>query len=210
MSKSIFTRASFLGAAAAGFVAIAAVAAQPAPAANAPPQPLGPAPRATPLPPPPPGAYGPAPQGAYGPPPAGALAPNPAPTYAQAYLDDYLNYLRNTLRISQAQAPAWERFATTLRANMQSRIADRPVPRDPRAGPRPLPDRLAQRRQRLDAERARLDATEAAIRPLYASLTEEQRRIADIELSPQQLFNGPPRRFTMRDRLRARRPFGRL
>jgi hypothetical protein len=155
----------------------------------------------------------PPPPGAYGPPPPGAFVPNPADpwqAYRASYLEDYFTYLRNTLRITEAQRPAWMRFEDTIRVNMQNRQQPRPVPRDPRAGPAPLPERFAQRRERLDAQRAQLDATEAALRPLYAALSEEQRRIADNILSPGRAFNGPPPRMTMRDRLRARRPFGRL
>jgi hypothetical protein len=165
---------------------------------------LAPAPNAAPLPPPP---------GAYGPPPPGGFVPNPADpwqAYRQSYLEDYFTYLRGTLRITEAQRPAWLRFEDAVRANMQNRQAARPVPRDPRAGPAPLPERFAQRRQRLDAERARLDTMEAALRPLYTALSEEQRRIADNVLAPGRAFGAVPPRLTMRERLRGRRPFGRL
>jgi hypothetical protein len=172
-----------------------AFAAAPAPPPNAPPRTLTPPPN--PPPPPGPGAQGP--------------GGDPWLGYRQAYMEDYLTFLRNTLRISDAQRPLWNRFEDTLRQNMRARAAERPVPRDPRAGPLPLPDRLDQRRARLDAERAHLAATEAALRPLYAALTEEQRRIADVELAPGRLAGvGPVARTTFRERLRNRRPFGRL
>jgi hypothetical protein len=140
-----------------------AFAAAPAPPPNAPPRALTPPPN--PPRPPGPGAQGP--------------GGDPWLGYRQAYLEDYLTFLRNTLRISD--------------------------------GPLPLPERLDQRRARLDAERAHLAATEAALRPLYAALTEEQRRIADVELAPGRLAGaGPVARTTFRERLRNRRPFGRL
>jgi hypothetical protein len=220
MSRLVFSRASLWGVSAAAVLAATTLAAQPA---TAPPQALGPAPQATPLPPPngyaqppngpygppPPGAYGAPPPGAYGLPPPGGFATNADPrlAYRDAYVANYFNYLRNTLRITETQLPAWMRFEETVRANMQERQAVMPLPRDPRAGAAPLPDLLAARRQRLEEERARLDALDAALVPLYEALSEQQRRVADVVLSPEQILNGP-RSLTMRDRLRARRPFG--
>jgi hypothetical protein len=173
---------------------VTAFAAAPAPPPNAPPRALAPPPNA----PPPAGPGVQAPPG------------DPWLGYRQAYMEDYLTFLRNTLRITEAQRPLWNRFEDTLRQNMRQRAAERPVPRDPRAGPVPLLDRLDRRRARLDAERAHLAATEAALRPLYAAFTEEQRRIADVELSPGRMAGaGPLARTTFRERVRSRRPFGR-
>jgi hypothetical protein len=138
--------------------------------------------------------------------------PNPADpwqAYRDSYVQDYFTYLRGTLRITEPQMPAWMRVEDTLRANMQERAADRPIPRDPRAGPAPLPERLAQRRDRLAGELARLDATENTLRGLYAVLSEEQRRVADNVLSRGRLMNAPPARFARRDRMR-RRVMGRF
>jgi hypothetical protein len=195
----------FLGMAVAAAIATAgatAFAAAPAQQPLGPPRPLAPPQQNVP----PPAAQ------PYAQPPGAQPYAQPAPgdprlSYRAAYMEDYFTFLRNTLRITQVQMPAWNRFEDTVRQNMQDRVAQRPVPRDPRAGPMPLPDRLAQQRARLDAQRARLDAIDAALRPLYASFTEEQRRIADVELSPARI--AAPLRANFRDRFRPRGPFGR-
>ena len=174
-----------------------AVSAQaPAPPALAAPRPLAPPPGNAP------------PQRA--PAPGYEAQADPWAGYRQEYLQDYFTYLRNTLRISDAQRPAWNRFEDTVRANMQARQAERPQPRDPRAGPPPLPERLDRRMARLEAEHDRIAAIAAAVRPLYATFSEEQRRIADVELAPGRIMGGPRPALTMRDRMRNRRPFGRL
>ena len=96
------------------------------------------------------------------------LAPNnaatPPRTFADAFLEDWFTYQRNALRITDAQRPLWNRYEEVVRNNVQSRIQQRPVPRDPRAGPPPLTDAIAQRRQRLEAEQTRL-------MPLFARFT---------------------------------------
>jgi hypothetical protein len=184
-----------------------AFAAAPAPQPNAAPRPLAPPQNTVPQGAQPYAQQPPYPQQPYAQQPYGQPPPGDQRTYRQAYRDDYLGFLRNTLRITPAQQPLWQRFEGTVRQNTDNRAAQRPAPRDPRAGPMPLPDRLAQRRMRLDAERARLDALDAALRPLYASLTEEQRRIADVELLGPRMAAAGPARALLRDRLRMRRPF---
>lgn len=129
----------------------------------------------------------------------------PARNYAEAYLEDWFTYQRNSLRITEAQRPLWNRYEDVVRNNVRDRIEQRPQPRDRRAGPPPLTDVLAQRRQRLDAEQSRLAAYDAAVRPLYGAMTEEQRRIADSVLTERPLARevlrrGFERRLGMRDR----------
>ncbi len=152
-----------------GIAALIGASALAAPAPNAPPRDL--APRANP---------------AANPAQAVPGAP-PARNYAEAYLEDWFTYQRNALRITEAQRPLWNRYEDAVRNNVRDRIDQRPEPRDRRAGPPPLTEVLAQRRQRLDAEQSRLAAYDAAIRPLYAALNEEQKRIADSVLTERPL-----------------------
>lgn len=171
-----YSRTCLVGLGLATFIGLAGAAYAAAPAPNAPPQNLAP------------NAAAPAPRG-----------------YAEAVLEDWFTYQRNSLRITEAQRPLWNRYEETVRNNVQRRIEQRPVPRDPRAGPPPLTDAIAQRRQRLEAEQTRLNAIDAAIRPLYAALTEEQRRIADSVLTERpNMGRGIRDRFERRMGMRGR------
>jgi hypothetical protein len=90
-----------------------------------------------------------------------------------------LAYFRAELRITDAQAPQWNAFADVVRAQaekfrqaMQQAMGAAPAP-----GPAPqqMERRIALLATHLDAMRAVATATT----PLYAALSEEQRRTAD-------------------------------
>ena len=77
------------------------------------------------------------------------------------------------------QAPLWDRFSESLSNNMLERVAARPGPRDPQAGPPTLLERLEREQARLAARANQLDATASTLVPLYQSFDDEQRRTAD-------------------------------
>lgn len=86
--------------------------------------------------------------------------------------------LKAALKITDAQMPQWNRFAEALRGvgktmgemhqqMMQSGQANT------------LPDRLARREKMLTAHLASVKSLEEALQPLYVSLSDEQKKIAD-------------------------------
>ncbi|WP_448192888.1 Spy/CpxP family protein refolding chaperone [Azospirillum sp. sgz301742] len=100
------------------------------------------------------------------------------------HVEGRIAFLKAELKITDAQAPQWNAFADTLRANARTHQAVHE--QMTRGGaPSAWPDRLALMQKALSARLDAVKALEAAARPLYAVLTEEQRKLAD------QLLAGP-------------------
>ena len=119
-------------------------------------------------------------------------APN---DFRDARLEGRLAYLKTELRITAAQTQAWDAYAATIRNDARDRVGPRENPPPaPRARPSVV-DELTDRQQRLAAESARLDRIVAALKPLYAALSDDQRRMADRLLAPR---DSPPVRAGMR------------
>ena len=100
-----------------------------------------------------------------------------------------LAYLKTAMKITDAQQPQWDAFAATLRK--QAREADQRIEarRSQMAqGRKDTPPTAVERMEfaqtRLAAASARLSETLAAAKPLYASLTPEQQKVADELLAP--------------------------
>jgi hypothetical protein len=107
-----------------------------------------------------------------------------------------LAYARTALKITDAQQPQWDNFANVLRKHaramdqrMQERHARFEATRAQGQGARPerpqfsAIDRLERMQQRTAERSARLNEVIAAAKPLYASLSPEQKQIADNMLS---------------------------
>ena len=152
-------------------VAITAIA----PASFAQPQPL-------------PGPQYQAPQ--YPPPPPNAQYPNPDQYRsgrgfdrgtgdrrgAENRIDRRLAFLHQRLGITPAQEAAWTQFASEVRATE----AQPPDPLDRERGAAgSVVQRLELRERVLEQRSADLDRVVRALRPLYASLSDEQKRTAD-------------------------------
>jgi LTXXQ motif family protein len=98
--------------------------------------------------------------------------------------DARLAYLKTALKITDAQQPQWDAFASTLRK--QAREADQRVQalrteaagREKGAQPTAI-ERMERGQARLAAASARLNETLSAAKPLYAALSPEQQKIAD-------------------------------
>lgn len=104
--------------------------------------------------------------------------------FVENRIERRLTFLHDQLRITSAQEPVWVRFADALREQARERMrdfADRGQfrERDGQRGEGSVVDRLEQREHRLADERAGLDRVLDALRPLYASFTDDQKRIAD-------------------------------
>jgi Spy/CpxP family protein refolding chaperone len=100
-----------------------------------------------------------------------------------------LAYLKTAMKITDAQQPQWDAFAATLRK--QAREGDERIKahgskmaQGHKNAPPTAVERMEFRQARLAAASARLSETLAAAKPLYASLTPEQQKVADEVLAP--------------------------
>lgn len=100
------------------------------------------------------------------------------------HVEGRIAFLKAELRITDAQAPQWNAFADTLRSNAKAYQAMHE--QMTKGGmPSAWPDRLAAQQKALVTRLDAVKALEAAAKPLYAALTDEQKRVAD------QLFASP-------------------
>ena len=92
--------------------------------------------------------------------------------------------LKTELKITDAQAPQWQRFADALRGTAKSIEAMQGQMMKADA-PSPLSARLARQEEMLSAHLASVKALKAAFDPLYASFSDEQKKVADgIRIGP--------------------------
>jgi hypothetical protein len=93
-------------------------------------------------------------------------------------------FLKTELKITDAQTPQWNAFADALRANAKTHQAMHE--QMTKGGmPSSWPERLTFQQKALSARLDGLKALEAAAKPLYAVLTDDQKKLAD------QLLSGP-------------------
>lgn len=100
------------------------------------------------------------------------------------HVEGRIAFLKAELRITEAQAPQWAALADALRASAKAHQA---VHEQMTTGgmPSSWPERLAVHQKALSARLDALKIIEAAAKPLYAVLTDEQKKVAD------QLLSGP-------------------
>jgi hypothetical protein len=93
-------------------------------------------------------------------------------------------FLKTELKITDAQTPQWNAFADTLRANAK---AHQTMHEQMAKGGMPSSwlERLAFQQKAMSTRLDGLKALETAAKPLYAVLTDDQRKLAD------QLLSGP-------------------
>jgi len=97
------------------------------------------------------------------------------------HIEGRLAYLRTELKITEAQAPLWDKVAATLRDRAAKRDAAIAAFRQARSADTP-PDLLARMDGRIRSDEARIGsdrAVLAAFRPLYAALSDEQKKTAE-------------------------------
>ncbi|HEY0834053.1 MAG TPA: Spy/CpxP family protein refolding chaperone [Azospirillum sp.] len=100
------------------------------------------------------------------------------------HVEGRIAFLKAELRITDAQAPQWNAFADALRAG--GKVHQGVHEQMTKGGmPSSWPDRLAFQQKALSARLDALKALEAAARPLYAVLTDDQKTLAD------KLLTGP-------------------
>src|SRR5579875_1886873 len=97
------------------------------------------------------------------------------------HVEGRLAFLKAELKITDAQMPLWDKFATAVRDNSKA-ISEVVEDQRTAAATARLPDRLALREKLLRAQLAAVQRLKAAADPLYAALSPEQKKTAD-ELS---------------------------
>ncbi len=113
-----------------------------------------------------------------------------------AGLEGRLTALKERLKITAQQDSLWNTYAETVRKDAAARIRPQDAPSDAdKNNPPSLIDQLDQRRKTMEAAAERLAETENATKTLYAGLSDEQKHIADRELSPRVMTGGLRRRY---------------
>lgn len=104
-------------------------------------------------------------------------------------LDGRIAMIRESLKLNDAQLKLWAPVEQQMRASATERQQARTERRDRRQqgakSERPsLPDRLDRASERMAKRAERTKAFAEAIRPFYASLTEDQKAVASVVLRP--------------------------
>jgi len=99
-------------------------------------------------------------------------------------VESRLTLLKAQLKITDAQMPQWDRFADALRSTaasmsgMQQQLMQGGMPAS-------LPERLGLHEKMLSIHLDRVKEIKAALDPLYAALSDEQRKLTDrLIMSP--------------------------
>jgi hypothetical protein len=97
------------------------------------------------------------------------------------HVEGWLAFLRTELKITDAQLAVWDGFADAVRANAAAMAKDHPamMPQDAT-----LPARLAAHEQMMTMRLQSLQRFRGAVIPLYAALSDEQKKMADELLAP--------------------------
>ncbi|WP_270933172.1 Spy/CpxP family protein refolding chaperone [Falsiroseomonas oryzae] len=98
-------------------------------------------------------------------------------------IEGQLAYFRAELRITDAQAQPWNAFADAIRAQAERLRQATQQAMAGAAEPGPAPQQMERRIALLSAHLEAMRAVAAAATPLYAALSEEQRRTADELMS---------------------------
>lgn len=94
-------------------------------------------------------------------------------------VEGQLAFIRAELRITDAQASQWNTFAEAVRAQSGRLHAAVQASMQGAMGATPAPQQIERRIALLSAQLEAMRAVSAAAGPLYAALSEEQRRTAD-------------------------------
>jgi hypothetical protein len=95
------------------------------------------------------------------------------------HIEGTVAFLRVELKITDAQAPQFNAFADAMRANAPKMHAMRDDMMGQAGAAKTAPERLAQHEKMLSARLDAVRAMKQALDPLYAALSEEQRKTAD-------------------------------
>ena len=102
-----------------------------------------------------------------------------------SHIEGRLAYIKAELKVTDAQDPLWSAYAVAARDNAKTMIARCTTMMGKRDSPASLPDRPDQNEQLMAAQLDAMRAMNKALKPLYAALSDGQKKTAD------QLFWGP-------------------
>jgi thioester reductase-like protein len=109
-----------------------------------------------------------------------------------AHAPDRLASLKSELKITEAQTPAWNKFADALLAASKSTeqsVEGKEKQMTSARSAASLPDELERHAKMAASNAANLNAIKAALDPLYASFSDEQKKIADaLKIDPMGLM----------------------
>jgi len=94
------------------------------------------------------------------------------------HVEGRLAFLKTELKIMDAQLPLWNAVADAMRANAKT-MADMSGGMMGGSQTATLPDKLAMREKMMTAHLEALRKFKAAVDPLYAALSDEQKKTAD-------------------------------
>jgi hypothetical protein len=95
------------------------------------------------------------------------------------HIEGRLAFLKTELKITPAQEPQWNKFADSVRGIARNAQAATPPMKHGGAAASTPPDRLAHYEKTLTARLETVRALKAAVDPLYASLSDDQKKLAD-------------------------------
>ena len=94
------------------------------------------------------------------------------------HVEGRLAFLKTELKITDAQLPLWNAVAAAIRANGKS-VSEMSGPMMGGMHTGTLPEKLAAREKMMTAHLEALRKFKAAVDPLYAALSDEQKKTAD-------------------------------
>jgi hypothetical protein len=95
------------------------------------------------------------------------------------HVEGRLAFLKTELKITAAQEPQWAKFADLIRSTAKNAEAAKPVKMQGGMKPSTTPERLANYEKTLAARLETVRALRAAVDPLYTSLSDDQKKVAD-------------------------------
>ena len=101
------------------------------------------------------------------------------------HVEGRIAFLKTELKITDAQQPLWNAVGDAMRANAKDTAAMMPMMQSMMQPSGTLPEKLAGREKAMTAHLEALRKLKSAIDPLYAALSDEQKKAAD------QLMVGP-------------------
>jgi len=100
------------------------------------------------------------------------------------HVEGRMAFLRVELKITNAQMGEWNKFADAMRANAKKLAAVRSQAPQPGAPQPTLVERMAQEQRGLAARSEGAQGIKLALEPLYGTLSDEQKTLADQLLPP--------------------------
>jgi LTXXQ motif family protein len=122
-------------------------------------------------------------------------AAGPSPDALARLQDGRMAMIRESLKLNEAQLKLWAPVEAQMRASFDTRQKARAERRERRQqgakaeGPS-LPDRLDRASQRMAERAERMKSLAEAMRPFYASLTDDQKAVAGVVLRQGKGFRG--------------------